>query len=71
MFARGEFVHQKCSNYALTNLLFGLCRSVRVIDFLVTLPNPYLRALAHPSTLKVLQARERALILYPFVIFTF
>jgi hypothetical protein len=21
-------VHQKCSNYALTNLLFGLCRSV-------------------------------------------
>jgi hypothetical protein len=27
MFARGEFVHQKCSNYALTNL-FSLCRFV-------------------------------------------
>jgi hypothetical protein len=24
MFARGSSVHQKCSNYALTNLLFGL-----------------------------------------------
>ncbi len=28
MFARGSSVHQKCSNYALTNLLFGLCKSV-------------------------------------------
>jgi hypothetical protein len=29
MFARGFFVHQKCSNYALNNFwLFGLCRSV-------------------------------------------
>ncbi len=27
VFARGSFVHQKCSNYALTNLLFNLCRS--------------------------------------------
>jgi hypothetical protein len=27
VFARGLFVHQKCSNYTLTNL-FGLCRSV-------------------------------------------
>jgi len=26
--ARGSFVHQKCSNYALTNLLFGLCKSM-------------------------------------------
>jgi hypothetical protein len=25
VFAHGSFVHQKCSNYALTNLLFGLC----------------------------------------------
>ncbi len=30
----------KCSNYALTNLLLGLCRSVWVIDFLVNLLNP-------------------------------
>jgi hypothetical protein len=28
VFACGSSVHQKCSNYALTNLLFGLCRSV-------------------------------------------
>jgi hypothetical protein len=26
MFAHGLSMHQKCSNYALTNLLFGLCR---------------------------------------------
>jgi len=24
VFVRGSFVHQKCSNYVLTNLLFGL-----------------------------------------------
>jgi hypothetical protein len=24
MYACGSFVHQKCSNYALTNLLFGV-----------------------------------------------
>ncbi len=29
----------KCSNYALINLLFGLCRFVRVIELLVNLPN--------------------------------
>jgi len=27
-FVRGSSYHQKCLNYALTNLLFGLCRSV-------------------------------------------
>jgi len=43
MFTHGLFVHQKCSNYALTNLLFGLCRSVWVIDLLITLPNPHPR----------------------------
>jgi hypothetical protein len=30
----------KCFNYALTNLLFGLCKSVWVIDLLVNLPSP-------------------------------
>jgi hypothetical protein len=30
----------KCSNYALTNLLFGLCRSVWIIDLLVNLLVP-------------------------------
>jgi hypothetical protein len=28
MFAHGSSVHQKWSNYALTNLLFDLCRSM-------------------------------------------
>jgi len=28
VFARGSSMHQKCFNYALTNLLFGLCRSI-------------------------------------------
>jgi hypothetical protein len=26
VFARGSSMHQKCSNYAPTNLLFGLCK---------------------------------------------
>jgi hypothetical protein len=30
----------KCSNYALTNLLFSLCKFVWIIDLLVNLPNP-------------------------------
>jgi len=30
----------KCSKYTLTNLLFGLCGSVWVIEFLVNLPSP-------------------------------
>jgi hypothetical protein len=30
----------KCSNYALTNLLFGLYKPVWVIELLINLPNP-------------------------------
>jgi len=30
----------KCSNYALPNLLFSLCRSMWVIELLVNLPSP-------------------------------
>jgi hypothetical protein len=26
MYAHDSFIHQKCFNYAITNLLFGLCR---------------------------------------------
>jgi hypothetical protein len=48
----------KCSNYALTNLLFGLCRSVWVINLLVILPNPYPKALPRPSTPEVLWIEE-------------
>jgi hypothetical protein len=70
VFTRDEYVHKKCSN-ALTNLLFGLWRSVWIIDLLVTPPSPHLRAQAHPSTPKVLRARECAPILYSSVVFTF
>jgi hypothetical protein len=55
--ARDLSVHQKCSNYALTNL-FGLCRFVWIIDPLITHPSPHPRAPACPSTPKVMQARE-------------
>ncbi len=41
MYAHGSSVHQKCSNYALTNLLFGLCKFVWIIDPLFTRPNPH------------------------------
>jgi hypothetical protein len=30
----------KCSNYVLTNLLFGLCRTMWVIELLVNIPSP-------------------------------
>ncbi len=46
-------MHQKCSNYALTNLLFGLCRFVWIIYLLVTHPSPHPGAPTCPSTLKM------------------
>ncbi len=48
MYACDLFMHQKCSNYALTNLLFSLCRSIWIIDLLATRCNPYPRALTCP-----------------------
>ncbi len=48
VYDRGSSIHQKCSNYALTNLLFGLCIFVRIIDLLVTHPSLHLGALACP-----------------------
>jgi len=71
VFACGSFVHQKCSNYALTNLLFGLCMSMWVIEFLVTLLSPHYGVPACPSTPKVMWATEHAPTPYPFVVFTF
>jgi hypothetical protein len=70
VFAHGSYVHQKCFSYALINLLFGLCRSKWVIYLLVTLLSSYIRALAHPSTLKVLQATERTPIPHSSIVFT-
>ncbi len=73
VFACGLSVHQKCSNYALTNLWFGLCGSMWVIDLLVTLPipSPYLGVLARPFISKVLRVRELASTLSPSIVFTF
>jgi hypothetical protein len=71
MFAHGSSVHQKCPNYAITNLLFSLCRSMWIIDPLVTHPNPHPGAPTHPSTPNVLWARERTPTPYPSDIFTF
>jgi hypothetical protein len=33
-------MHQKCSNFTLTNLLLVLCRSMWIIELLVTRPSP-------------------------------
>jgi hypothetical protein len=71
VFTCGSSVHQKCSSYALTNLLFGLCKFVWVIVLLVILSSPYPRATTCPSTLEVLQVRECAPTHYPSVVFTF
>jgi hypothetical protein len=50
MYVCGLSMHQKCSNYVLTNLLFGLCRSMWIIDSLVTHPSPHPTALAQLLT---------------------
>jgi hypothetical protein len=71
MFARGFFMHQKCSNYALTNLLFVLCKCVWIIDLLIICLSPHPRAPIHPSTPEMLWAKERTPTPYPFVVFTF
>jgi hypothetical protein len=52
------FYAPKCSKHTLTNLLFGLCKSVWVIELLVNLPSPILELQqACISTLEVLRAR--------------
>jgi hypothetical protein len=58
VFAFSSFVHQKCSNYALTNLLFDLCRSMWIIDLLVTLPSPYLKLQHAPLPSKCCELRS-------------
>jgi hypothetical protein len=49
VYAHGSSMHQKCSNYALTNLLFGFWRFVSIVDQLVTLPSPHPKTPTHPS----------------------
>jgi hypothetical protein len=70
VFVRGLFVHQKCFNYTLTNLLFGLCKFMWIIDPLVTCCSPHPKVPTCPFTFEVLQAKEHAPTPYPFVIFT-
>jgi len=57
--------------HALTNLLFGLCGSLRIIDPLVIHPSPHPKAQARPSTLEVLQTREHTPTPYPSDVFIF
>jgi hypothetical protein len=58
MYAYGLCVHQKSSNYTSTNLLFGLFKSVWIIGPLVIHHSPHSWASTHPSTPKMLQAKE-------------
>jgi len=44
----GPKVHKKCFNYALINLLFGLCILIWIIDLLVNLCNPHPKAPTRP-----------------------
>jgi hypothetical protein len=46
VYVRGSSVHQKCSNYAITNLLFSLCRSMWIVDSLVIRSNLHPKAIA-------------------------
>jgi len=46
----------KCSNYELTNSLFGLCKSMWIIELIVNLLSPHFGAPTCPSTPEVLQA---------------
>jgi len=49
VYVHGSSMHQKCSNYALTNLLFSLCRSKWIIDSFIIHPNPHPRGPTYPS----------------------
>jgi len=49
MYVCGLSMHQKCFNYALTNLLFGLCKSIWTMNPLVICPSPHFETLTHPS----------------------
>jgi hypothetical protein len=45
MYAHGSSMHQEFYNYALTNLLFGLCKPIWIVDSLVIFHSPYPRVL--------------------------
>jgi len=62
-------VHQKCTNHALTNLLFDLCKFVWIIDPLVIRLSPHPITPAHLLTPEML--RTRIPTLFSFIVFTF
>jgi hypothetical protein len=66
VFVRGLFVHQKCFNYTLTNLLFGLCKFMWIIDPLVTCCSPHPKVPTCPFTLEVPRNMPQLLILLSF-----
>jgi len=60
----------KCFDYALTNLLFGLCRSVWVSELLINLPSPIIE-LQHtllPPKCCELKSTPNS---FPSIVFTF
>jgi len=58
----------KCSNYALTNLLFCLCKSMWVIELFINLnPKPF-KAPTRPSTSEMLRTREHTPTPFPSII---
>jgi hypothetical protein len=65
------FVHAPKVLKLCTNLLFGSCKFVWIIDPLAICPSPHLGATTCLSTPKVLPTKERTPILYPFIVFTF
>jgi len=69
VYAHDLFVHQKCSNYALTNLLFGFCKSIWIMDPLIILLGPHHRAPACPFYPEVLRIKECTLIHFSSIIF--
>jgi hypothetical protein len=69
VFVHGSSVHQKCSNYVVINLLFGLCRSVWIIDPLATHPSR-IPKLQHCLYRWNLQVKEHTPAPYLSVVFT-
>jgi hypothetical protein len=71
VFDRGSSVHQKCSRYTQTNLLFGLCRSMWIINPRVTHFSLHSGAPARPSTPRSAASQECVPIICLSFVFTF
>jgi len=69
VYAHDLSMHQKCSNYALTNLLFSLCKSIWIIDPFIILLGPHHKVPTCPSYPEMLQVKECTLIHFCSTIF--